>query len=278
MLSMSDHLPAGWPKNRPMAVCVNIPLEWQDEGVSPGVSPMGNPLKPGYLDTAALQWAEYGLKKGIHRMLDIAEACGVKVTCAASGVITGKYPDAIRRVHRGGHELQAHAWVQNQLPVYMSREEEDANIRKCIDGFQACIGSRPTGFGVPRGTVSPNTAELLVLNGFKYYNDDMSTDMPFVQQTPAGPIVVVPYGMEVNDLPFHMKHGNPLSGLTGLVADIIEGYPDIGSPPVVLDIVFHAQVTGHIVGLIQFKRILEMIRKVDWMWVTTRGEVARLMM
>ena len=275
---MSVSLPADWPKDRPMAVCINIPLEWQDEGVSPGVTPMGNPIKPGYVDTAALQWAEYALKKGIFKMLDIAEGCGVKVTCAASGVITEKYPEAIQRVHRGGHELQAHAWVQNQLPAYMSREEEDANIKKCIAGFEACIGTRPIGFGTPRGTVSPNTVELLVRNGFKYFNDDMSTDLPYRQQTPWGPFVVVPYGMEINDLPFHMRHGNPLHGMTDMVEDMIQGYPEIGSPPTVMDIVFHAQVCGRVTGLIQFKRVLEMVRKVDWMWVTTRGEVARLLM
>ncbi len=275
---MSESFPAGWPKGRPMAVCVNIPLEWQDEGVSPGVTPMGNPLKPGYVDTAALQWGEYALKKGIYKMLDIAEAHKVKVTVPISGVIADKYPAAVKRVHSGGHEILGHGWVQNHLPAYMTREEEDADIKKCLAAFDKCIGARPIGFGTPRGTVSANTVELLARNGYKYYNDDMSTDVPHVQQTPGGPIVVVPYCMEVNDLPFHMKHGNPLSGMTDLVDDIIKGYPGIGSPPTVLDIVFHAQVSGRIVGLIQFNRILEMVRKVDWMWIATRGDVARLLM
>jgi peptidoglycan/xylan/chitin deacetylase (PgdA/CDA1 family) len=239
---------------------------------------MGNPLKPGYPDTASLQWAEYALKKGIYRMLDIAESCGVKVTSSTSGIITEKHPAAIKRLHSGGHEIQSHCWAQGQLPVYMKREEEEANLKKCLDAFEKCIGIRPAGFGTPRGTVSANTVELLAANGVRYYNDDMSTDMPYIQETPAGPVAVVPYGMEVNDLPFHMRHGNPLRGMTDLVADIIKGYPEIGMPPTILDVTFHAQVAGRIVGAIQFKRILDMITKVDWMWVTTRGGIADLIL
>ena len=275
---MTYQLPKGWPKDRPMAVCINIPLEWWVEGDSPGVSPFGNPLKPGFKDTASLQWAEYALKHGIYRMLDIAEAAGVRVASSASGIITETHPDALKRLHEAGHEIQAHCWAQGQLPIYMDREEEDANMKMCLEAFDKCLGLRPTGFGVPRGTVSPNTEELLVENGFKYYSDDMSTDMPYLKQTPAGPIAIVPYDMEVNDLPFHMRHGNPLPGFTDLVADIIKGYPEIGSPPTVLDVTFHAQVCGRIVGAIQFKRILDMLKQVDWIWLTTRGEIAKLIL
>ena len=275
---MASELPKGWPADKPMAVSINIPLEWWHEGDSPGVSPMGNPLKPGFKDTASLQWAEYALTHGIYRMLDIAESCGVKVTSSVSGIISESHPETLKRLHDGGHEIQAHCWAQGQLPIYMSREEEDANMKQCIEAFDKSLGMVPKGFGVPRGTVSENTAELLAANGFQYYNDDMSTDMPYVQETPAGPVAVVPYDMEVNDLPFHMGHGNPLPAFTDLVADVIKGYPEIGSPPTILDMTFHAQVTGRIVGAIQFKRILEMIKSVDWMWVTTRGKIADLVL
>lgn len=275
---MGSKLPEGWPKDKPMAVSINIPLEWWEKGDSPGVSPFGNPLRAGYQDTASLQWAEYALKHGIHRMLDIAEAAGVKVTSSVSGIIAESYPDALKHLHEGGHEIQAHGWAQGQLPIYMERDEEDAHIKKCLEAFDKCLGLRPVGYGVPRGTVSPNTDELLVENGFRYYNDDLSTDMPYVKETPAGPLAVVPYDMEVNDLPFHMRHGNPLPGFTDLVADVIKGYPEIGSPPTILDVTFHAQVCGRIVGAIQFKRVLDMLKQVDWIWLTTRGEIAKLVL
>ncbi|MFM9967617.1 MAG: hypothetical protein ACKVQK_04320 [Burkholderiales bacterium] len=81
---------------------MNIPLEWREDGDWPGVSPMGNPLKPGYPDTSSLQRAEYALKKCIYRMLDIAQSCGVKVTSSTSGIITEKHPAAIQRLHSWG--------------------------------------------------------------------------------------------------------------------------------------------------------------------------------
>ena len=275
---MKNELPEGWPKDKPMAVSVNIPFEWWVEGDSPGVSPMGNPLKPGYKDTAALQWAEYALKHGLYRMLNIAENLDVKVTSSVSAIITESHPEALKRLDSGGHEIQAHAWAQGELAVYMSREEEDANIKRCMEAFDKCLGYIPKGYGIPRGTISENSAELLAANGFKYYNDDMSAEMPYVEETPAGPIAVVPYDMEVNDLPFAMRYGNPFPEFTKLVEDVITGYPDIGSPPAVLDITFLAQVAGRVVGLIQFQRILKMLKKTPWIWLTTRGEIAKLVL
>lgn len=42
---MAAELPEGWPQDKPMAVCVNIPLEWWEDGVSPGTAPQANPLR-----------------------------------------------------------------------------------------------------------------------------------------------------------------------------------------------------------------------------------------
>ena len=88
---MAVELPEGWPKDKPMAVCVNIPLEWWEDGVSPGTAPQANPLRQGVVDTAAIQWAEYAMTTGIYRMCDIAEEFGVKIGCHASAIVMKQY-------------------------------------------------------------------------------------------------------------------------------------------------------------------------------------------
>ena len=275
---MAVELPEGWPQDKPMAVCVNIPLEWWEEGVSPGTAPQANPLRDGVVDTAAIQWAEYAMTTGIHRMCDIAEEFGVKIGCHASAIVTKSHPEALRRVFGGGHEIQAHCWAQHQLLCYMDREEEDAHMKMCNEAYEGLLGERPVGFALPRGMLSPNTEELLAINGFKFYADDMSSDMPTVKETPHGPVVCIHYDLEINDLPFYMRYGNPLRELPKIVEDLIDGYPKIGMPPTVADMTFHAQVSGRIIGSIQFRKIMEMIAEVPWIWVTTRTEIADIML
>ncbi|MDE2474986.1 MAG: hypothetical protein KGO48_08085 [Alphaproteobacteria bacterium] len=43
-----------WPGGKSVAVLINICLEAWSDGVVPGISPMGNPLPPGVLDTMAI--------------------------------------------------------------------------------------------------------------------------------------------------------------------------------------------------------------------------------
>lgn len=84
--------------------------------------------------------------------------------------------------------------------------------------------------------------------------------------------------MEINDLPFYMRYGNPLRELPKIVEDLIDGYPKIGMPPTVADMTFHAQVSGRIIGSIQFRKIMEIIAEVPWIWLTTRTEIADIML
>ena len=51
-----------WPNNKRIAVVFNVCLEQWSDGKAPGISPMGNPLPAGVLDTMEISWAAYGLK------------------------------------------------------------------------------------------------------------------------------------------------------------------------------------------------------------------------
>ena len=50
-----------WPNGKRIAVVFNVCLEAWSDGKAPGISPMGNPLPAGVLDTMAISWAGYGV-------------------------------------------------------------------------------------------------------------------------------------------------------------------------------------------------------------------------
>ena len=55
-----NHVNWVWPGGKRIAVVFNVCLEAWSDGKAPGISPMGNPLPAGVLDTMAISWAAYG--------------------------------------------------------------------------------------------------------------------------------------------------------------------------------------------------------------------------
>src|SRR5213593_1659151 len=91
-----------WPNGKRIAVVFNVCLEAWSDGKAPGISPMGNPLPPGVLDTMAISWAAYGVKTGIYRLLEAFNRHGAKSSVMVSAVIAERAPEAIEAVAQGG--------------------------------------------------------------------------------------------------------------------------------------------------------------------------------
>ena len=166
--------------------------------------------------------------------------------------------------------------MQNILPVYQERAEEEADLKKGVALFVDVIGKAPKGFSSPRGTFSANTPELLVENGFTWHIDYFNADLPYCLDTPAGPLAAVPFTMEINDLPIYMRYGNQPRAYSETLKRIVDKYDTIGRPPAVLDITAHAHVFGRPYGAIEFKAAIELVMNIEWVWMTTHQELAGL--
>ena len=269
-------LPAGWPAGRTLAVSVNVMLEgWTDDS-APGIGPMGNPLKPGFQDLQARSWAEYGPKAGMWRLLDVLAEAGIKATVYVSGIVGERHPALLRRIAADGHVIGGHAYGQNIIPVYQQRDEEAADIARCIRILEGASGARPRGWISPRVTASEHTAELLVREGFVWHCDYADRDLPYRHVTPAGPIVAIPFTMEVNDMPLYIRYGNAPEVFSGVLRRLLDGWTARHDAPAIIDITVHAHVFGRPFGAVELRAALDLIRPLDWVWTTGHAELAAL--
>src|SRR4029078_12274294 len=92
----ADDMAWQWPNGKRVAVVLNVCLEAWSDGKAPGISPMGNPLPAGALDTMAISWASYGYKRRIYRLLDALGAHKAKASVMTNAIIAERAPEAVK--------------------------------------------------------------------------------------------------------------------------------------------------------------------------------------
>lgn len=258
---MSDDLPPGWPGKRSLAVSLSVMLEGWSDDAAPGVGPMGNVLRPGVLDLQARSWAEYGPNAGAWRLLDVLAAAKARAVFYVSGILAARYPELMRAIARAGHSIAAHGWAQEIIPATQDEAAERADLDRCIHALESATGQRPRGWLSPRCTPSARTTALLAEAGLAWHADFFDHDLPRIVSTPSGPVIAVPFTMEVNDMPMSVRYGNPPDVFSGTLKRILKHWPDLKPRPACLDVTVHAHVFGRPFGCIEFAAAIASVQK-----------------
>lgn len=263
-----------WPGGRRLAVIFNIAYEAWSDGQAPGIGPMGNVLKPGFFDTNAHSWASFGLVRGIHRLLDIAEKHGVKTSVMVNGVIGERDPQTIRRLADLGHEIVNHSWGMDVIPVYFDEAGERANFTRNHDILTRTAGVAPLGWISPRGTGSPISSRLLAEAGYLHHGDVNDDDRPYIMDFEGRRIVGIPLTMDVNDLPICVRYGQGARHMLDVFLDTIAAMR-AEQAPLQLDVTAHTHVMGRPSGAWVYDEIMARVKASDDIWVCTREQMAR---
>jgi len=262
-----------WPDGRRAAVVFNVAYEAWSDGVAPGLSPMGNPLPPGVVDTQAIEWASYGWNSGIWRLLDCFARHDVRATVFTSARLAELAPETISALAEGGHDVCGHSYAQNIVPAMLDVADERLDIATCKKLLEPLIGGRLAGWVSPRGTPSQKTRALLGESGFAWHGDCFDQDLPYVDHVDGNTIVAVPLNMEVNDLPVYLRHGNPPRALFDVFAEAFgAARSDLAAGHV--DVTVHAHVFGRPFGVRVLEDIIGEVQRSDDVWVTTKSELA----
>src|SRR5581483_4750511 len=173
-----------WPGNKRIAVVFNVCLEAWSDGKAPGISPMGNPLPAGVLDTMAISWAAYGVEVGIHRLMDAFDRHGARASVMTNAVIAERAPETVKAIADRGHEILSHSYSMDVIPALLERTS----------------GKKIVGWLSPRGTSKLTTPKLLAEAGYRWYGDVFDTDLPYVMNHGNKKIVAIPLSYDVNDM------------------------------------------------------------------------------
>ena len=266
-----------WPGGKRIAVIFNICLEAWSDGKAPGISPMGNPLPAGALDTMAISWAAYGVKRGIYRLLDVLSAHGAKASVMTSAILAERAPEAVKAVADTGHEVLSHSYTMDVIPALLSLEEQKKNVARCTSLLRDVSGKPVQGWLSPRGTSGPDLPRLLAEAGYRWHGDVFDSDLPHIHRYGDLRIVAIPFSTDVNDMPF-MKYGNPPKLMQKSFEENLAIAQTHDDETAIIDVTVHAHIFGHPRGSHYFEQIVRQAMKSPAVWVATRLEIAEFML
>jgi len=171
-----------WDISRPMARQV-IP------------APTGQVLLP---DVPNWSWHEYGMRVGVWRFFDLYKRLGIRPTLSINARVCEDYARVAAQARDAGWEFMGHAY--EQMPIHKV-EDQAAMIDRSMSVIENFTGTRPIGWLGPGLTQTYETPELLAAAGVKYIGDWVYDDEPTVIRTDNGPLVTLPYSVELNDIP-----------------------------------------------------------------------------
>ena len=180
--------------------------EWSIERNMPRTvlpPPYGQPLMP---DLPNWAWHEYGMRVGFWRFLEVLNRFSVKATLAINGSVCKSYPRVAEAGLKAGWEFMGHGYIQRPMHHL---EDQKQQIVAALDAIKAFTGKKPRGWESPGLTETYDTIDWLAEAGIEYVADWVLDDQPCTIKTAHGPVVSVPYTVEMNDIAMMVLQNHP---------------------------------------------------------------------
>ncbi len=233
------------------------------------MTPMTAGLSPDVLNHA---WRDYGARVGIWRLMDILAKHNVPATAALNAEVCDQYPQIVEAGEKLGWTWMAHGPSNSMLFTGMPEEAEKPIIDGVIDRIAAATGKRPRGWLGPALTETDHTLDLLAEAGIDYVCDWANDELPYEMRTRAGPILAMPYTLEVGDIPIFLQTGNDGEAFYRVVVDQFDQLYEEGGR--VMSIALHPFLIGHPFRARHLDRALAHIAGHDDVWLATGDELA----
>ena len=173
--------------------------------------------------------------------------------------------------------MVGHGRTNAERQDVLNEADERALIAECTDGIVRHMGTAPAGWLGPYLAQTPVTLDLLKEAGYGYVMDWPADDQPFWMRTRSGPLLSVPYSIELNDSPAMVFRQHAARDFEDMIVDQFdEMLLQSAKWPLVFTVVLHPFVVGQPFRLRGLRRAMERIlARRDELWITTPGEIAR---
>ena len=281
---MIKRQPLRWPDGKKLALIVTLNCEYWDltkdsaEPYYAGGPPMLPDALPGNVaDFPNFTWREYGQRVGAWRLFKLFEEQGAPFSITINAKTALERPEFIEYANQRGWEIVAHNYEQGELLTRYTFDiaKERALIEATLAAYEKVVGRKARGWLSSSLRSTPNTPDILAEKGLLFFCDYMNDEQPYLIQTPSGPIVNVPYTIEINDFTFfHRRAMSTWDAARMLKDQFDELYREGAESGRIMNVGLHPHVSGHPHRMPCFREFLSHAKKHPDVWWTTREEIA----
>lgn len=218
--------------------------------------PAGASLLP---DLPHWAWHEYGMRVGFWRLKAALDRLGITPTLSINARVCLDYPRVAQAAHDAGWEFMGHCY--DQRPIHLELDQRAA-IRETVEVIRKFTGRAPCGWLGPGLTETLDTPDLLAEAGVRYVADWVIDDEPCEIATAHGPLVTMPYTVELNDISMMMVQHHPASEFVTRCMDYFERvYAESKNRAKVMAIAVHPYISGVPHRIKYFETVFETLRK-----------------
>jgi peptidoglycan/xylan/chitin deacetylase (PgdA/CDA1 family) len=217
-------------------------------------------------------WAEYGLRCGMPRLLDLFEKLGLRASANLNSMVIDQYPSLAKAMLNAGWEFVAHGLLQRLLH---REENEEAVIEQAIREIAAFTGKKVRGWMGPGFAQTFDTPDYLRKHGIDYNMDWVLDDLPCWMRTMYGPMICMPYAFELNDSLIYAVERQSSAELLNRVRDTIETFEcELRAQPRVITLGLHPHqiAVPHRIGYLE--KSLRVLKERDDAVFMTGSEIA----
>ena len=202
------------------------------------------------------------------------------------------YPDAVKAIVAGGHELGCHGDVHERV-TDLDADREEKVLRRSVEVLTKLGGRTPIGYRAPAFSterldmpgyrapawqLSERTLGLLRRHGFAYSSNMMDRLEPYLHEALAGTsLVEIPVSWALDDAPYFLFTGQralqaPGPVLQGWITEF-DGICEVGG---IANFTFHPQIIGRPSRFACLRELVDHVKRTPRVWVARLDEVAAL--
>jgi peptidoglycan/xylan/chitin deacetylase (PgdA/CDA1 family) len=267
-----ERAPLRWPDGKSCAVWVAPNLEYYE--IDPPAHPLRKSWARPHPDVVGYAHRDYANRVGHWRMADAMGDFGFPGSVSLSVALCQHHPEVVADAAARGWEFFSHGIYNTRYAYGMDPDQERAIIRDSIETVRAATGQTIRGWLAPALTHTVNTMDLIAEAGLAYTCDLYHDDQPTWVATRNGPLVAIPYSLEVNDhYGFFVYNMSPRDYADTLVRQFRQLADEGAGAGTVMCIPLHSYLIGQPHRIGPFRAALREIAADGRAWITTASAI-----
>ena len=196
-----------WPDGKRLAVYLGLNIEHFAFGAGEGHLLTVAGALP---DPRTFAWRDYGNRVGVWRCLELFDELNLPAAHLINTAVFDYAPRIVDALKARGDEFIGHGRTNAERHSHMWEADEKRYLEEVRDAIARASGKPPRGWMAPWMASTHHTPDLLKEVGFDFLMDWPADDQPLWMKTRSGPLMSVPYPIEINDSPqILVRHHSP---------------------------------------------------------------------